>query len=132
MSRDEKQLLQTLQSVVCILTVPGECAFILCVCGVGPAAPTVLIAFGPFSPQWCRDVACGFIFSGQELVKRRAGLGCHGYRPAVTASVLVVSHPEDRLCLSVTATTWSRTVEERGQTTCIEIKWEKRGEGRAR
>lgn len=42
---------------VCTLTVPGERAFILCVGGVGPAAPTVLVAFGPFLPQRSGDVA---------------------------------------------------------------------------
>lgn len=97
---------------MCVLTVPGECAFILCVYGVGPAAPVVLIALGPFFPQWRRHVARGFVFSGQELVKLGAGLGCDDHRAAVTEAVLVLSHPEDRVCLSVTATTWSMEEEE--------------------
>lgn len=92
-------------AVVCVLTVPGERVVVL-IGHTGPAVATVLVAFSSFLPQWCGNVAWGFIFSWKELVKGRAGLGGDGYRPPVTDILRVVSHLEDRVCLGVTATTW--------------------------
>lgn len=88
-----------------VLTVPGEDVVVFSG-RAGPAVATVFVAFSPFLPQWCRDVAGGFIFRWEELVEGCAGLGGDGHRPAVTDILRVVSHLKDRVCLSVTAATW--------------------------
>lgn len=100
-------------AIVCVLPVPGERVVIL---GgrAGPAVAIVFVAFSSFLPQWCRNVAWGFVFSWKELVKGCAGLGGDGHRPPVRDILRVVSHLEDRVCLGVTATTW-REIHNRSE-----------------
>lgn len=106
MSSGDVKHLQAHQTV-CVLTVPGQRVLILNVRDTAQAAPVVLVAFGPFSPERRRDVAGGFIFGRQELVKGCSGFGRDGNRPAVTGIVAVVCHPGGGVCVGVAATTWS-------------------------
>lgn len=105
MSADDVKHLQA-HRIVCVLTVPGQRALILNVRDTAQAAPVVLVAFGPLSPERRRDVAGGFIFGRQELVKGRGGFGRDRNRPAVTGIVAVVCHPAGGVCVGVAATTW--------------------------